>query len=120
LINQVLKHLQEFELKNGFLKSSITIQELSKEFDTNSKYLSRIVNEYKNKNFTQYINDLRIEFALNHLQNNKKARKYTIQALSIEYGFNNAESFSTAFYKKTGIKPSYYINELENMQNLNS
>jgi AraC-like DNA-binding protein len=116
LINQVLKQLQEFESKKGFLKSSITIQMLSEEFDTNSKYLSRIVNEYKNKNFTQYINDLRIEFALNHLQKNKKARKYTIQALSNEYGFNNAESFSTAFYKKTGIKPSFYINELENIK----
>lgn len=50
LINQVLKKLQEFELKKGYLKSSITIQMLSDHFDTNSKYLSRIVNEYKNKN----------------------------------------------------------------------
>lgn len=46
------------------------------------------------------------------------ARRYTIQALSNEYGFNNAESFSIAFYKKTNIKPSFYINQLEKMDSL--
>ncbi len=33
-------------------------------------------------------------------------------AIAEEAGFNTAESFSKAFFKKTGIKPSYFIKEL--------
>ena len=56
---------------------------------------------------------MRIESAVENLKNDSKLRKYTIQALAIEFGFNSAESFSTAFHKKTGIKPAYFIKELE-------
>ena len=44
-------------------------------------------------------------------------RKYTIKALSKEFGFSSAESFSRAFYKKFGIYPSYYITELDKSEN---
>ena len=33
-----------------------------------------------------------------------------------EIGFNNTESFSKAFYRKTGIYPSYFIKEIEKQQ----
>lgn len=114
LVNQILGKLNLFEAQKEFLQSNITIQMLSSIFETNSKYLSKIVNTYKGKTFTQYINDLRIEYAVIQLQTNSKIRKYTIHALATEFGFNNAESFSTAFYKKAGIKPTYFIKELEN------
>lgn len=113
LISQILEKLKKFETEKRFLESNITLQSLSDAFDTNNKYVSKIVNMYKEKTFIQYINDLRIEHALNLLKEDKKLRKYTIQALSLEFGFNNAESFSTAFYKKTGIKPAYFIKQLE-------
>ncbi|AYN05874.1 helix-turn-helix domain-containing protein [Flavobacterium sp. 140616W15] len=113
LVNQILEKLDEFENKKGYLESNITVQMLSTTFETNSKYVSKIVNVYKGKTVTQYINDLRIEYTVVQLQENKMLRKYTIQALALEFGFNNAESFSAAFYKKTGIKPTYFIKELD-------
>lgn len=113
LINQILEKLNRFEKNKGYLESNITVQILSTTFETNTKYVSKIVNAYKGKSFTQYINDLRIEYAISQLQENNKLRKYTVQALALEFGFNNAESFSTAFYKKTGIKPTYFIKELD-------
>ncbi|MFN7775710.1 helix-turn-helix domain-containing protein [Flavobacterium sp.] len=117
VVVKILKCLHEFEEKKDYLKPNITIQTLSKDFETNSKYLSKIVNEYKEKSFTQYLNDLRIEFAVISLKNENRLRKYTINALATEFGFNNSESFSISFYKKTGIKPSYFIKELENYNN---
>ena len=78
------------------------------------QYVSKIVNTHKGKSFIQYINDLRIEYAIIQLQKNNKLQKYTINALALEFGFNNAESFSTAFHKRTGLKPTYFIKELEN------
>lgn len=113
LVNQILEKLDDFEKEKGYLESNITTQILSVMFETNSKYVSKIVNVYKEKTFTQYINDLRIEYAVSQLQEKKMIRKYTIQALALEFGFNNAESFSAAFYKKTGIKPTYFIKELD-------
>ncbi|UWY30096.1 AraC family transcriptional regulator [Flavobacterium sp. TR2] len=113
VVNQILKKLNQFEKQKEYLTPNITVQTLSGTFETNSKYVSKIVNVYKEKTFTQYLNDLRIEFAINQLQENNKLRKYTVQALALEFGFNNAESFSTAFYKKTGIKPTYFIKELD-------
>ncbi|WP_159025502.1 AraC family transcriptional regulator [Aquimarina sp. Aq78] len=44
-------------------------------------------------------------------------RKYTVQAIAQEIGFNNSEAFSKAFYKKTGIYPSYFIKKLEKQKN---
>ncbi|WP_396159383.1 helix-turn-helix domain-containing protein [Flavobacterium sp.] len=114
IVSLILKKLEAFEHEKGFLSGKVSVKSLSEDFETNSKYLSKIVNEYKNKTFINYINDLRIDYAVINLQESKTSRKYTLQALAIEYGFNTAESFSTAFSKKTGLKPSYFIKELEN------
>lgn len=117
IVNQILDNLNIFESELKFLNPNVTINILADEFETNTKYLSRIINEYKQKSFVQYINDLRINYALNSLQIDSKLRKYTMQALANEFGFNTAESFSNAFFKKAGIKPSFYIKELNNYQN---
>jgi AraC-like DNA-binding protein len=116
LVDSIRKKLVEFEKQKDFLKPTLTLQLLSQEFDTNTKYLSKIINEFKNKPFITYINDLRIDYCVLALQKDLKLRKYTIQALSQEFGFNTAESFSTAFFKKTGLKPSFFITELENIK----
>jgi AraC-like DNA-binding protein len=115
LIKQILKKLKNFETQKEYLQSNITVQMLSSTFETNSKYISKIVNTYKGKTFIQYINDLRIEYSIAQLQQRSKLRNYTIHALALEFGFNSAESFSAAFYKKTGIKPTYFIKELQNL-----
>ncbi|MFE3872280.1 helix-turn-helix domain-containing protein [Flavobacterium sp. ZS1P70] len=112
LINQILEKLKRFESKKEYLQANVTIQMLSTTFETNSKYVSKIVNTHKGKTFIQYINDLRIEHVIVQLKKNTKLRKYTIYALAKEFGFNSAESFSAAFYKNTGIKPTYFIKEL--------
>jgi AraC-like DNA-binding protein len=117
LVKQILAKLDHFEYKKEYLQANINIQTLSATFKTNSKYISKIINTYKDKTFIQYINDLRIEHAIEVLKKSPKLRKYTIHALATEFGFNNAESFSTVFFKKTGIKPSYFIKELEKLEN---
>lgn len=115
IIETVLKELKNFEKNKGYLNSSITIHGLAQEFNTNSKYLSTIVNAKKQKSFVNYVNDLRINYIVNELKNNKNLRKYTMVAIAEEAGFNTSESFSKAFFKRTGIKPSYFVKELESM-----
>jgi AraC-like DNA-binding protein len=113
IIDQIIQKLKLFEKEKGYINSKISINSLADEFETNSKYLSKIINEFKEKSFVTYINDLRIDYIILVLKEDKKMRKYNLQAIAIECGFNSAESFSTAFFKKTGIKPSFFIKQLD-------
>jgi len=112
VINKVLANLKNFEEKRGFLKININVSDVANFTNTNQKYLSKIINIYKQKRFSNYINDLRIDFIIEKLKNDDKYRRFTIKALAGECGFNTAEAFSKYFYKKTGIYPSYFIKQL--------
>ncbi len=112
-ITSLLQQLQKFEEKRGYLKTKINSKDLAKSFGSNSTYLSQVVNTYKGKNLSTYINDLRIDYAVHKLQSDPTFRKYTIKAIAQEVGFNTSEAFAKTFYKKTGIYPSYFIKNLE-------
>ena len=112
-INHIIESLNKFENQNKFLKPNLTLDKLAKSFKTNSKYLSLVLNQTKNKSISQYINDLRIEYVVDKLKIDLRFRKFTIKAIANDIGFNTDQAFSKAFYKKTGIYPSYFIKELE-------
>ncbi len=114
LYKAILEQLDQFEANNGFLSQDISQVKLSKSFKTNSTYLSKVINLKKDKNFSQYINDLRVDYFMKEIKVSEKFKKFTIKALANECGFKSAESFSKAFYKKHGIYPSYFLNQLQN------
>lgn len=119
-INEILLKLEAFESKKGYLKMNLTVTSLAKQFDTNSKYFSKIINTHKDKSFTNYINELRINYAIEELKTNSKFRKYTIKAIANEVGFNTTEAFSKSFYKTTGIYPSFFMKQIEKQESLKS
>jgi AraC-like DNA-binding protein len=113
LVSKILKQLEHFEKNQLYTKGDLTINSLAKSFSTNTRYLSKIINIYKEKKFIHYINDLRIDYILEELKTNTTLQRYTIKSISEEAGFNTAESFATAFKKKTGLKPSYFIRNIK-------
>ncbi len=113
IIKDILNQLNLFESENKYLSKDVSLNEIAKSFETNSTYLSKVINLKKDKNFSQYINDLRIDYAIKKLETDKKFRRYTIKAIASECGFKSSESFSKAFYKKYGIYPSYFVKQLE-------
>jgi len=113
IVNDVLKKISHFEEKKEFLDNTITLNKLSKNLGTNSNYLSRIINFHKNKNFSTYLSHLRIDYTIDILKEQPKLREYTIKAISYEVGFNSVETFTSAFYKRTKIYPSYFIKQLK-------
>ena len=110
---ELLQALSLFERNKEYLNPKIIIASLAKDLNTNSKYLSEVINAYKGMNFTTYLNQLRINLVLTQLDKDKKLRKFTINAIAQEFGFSNARSFSDAFFKIVETKPSYYISQLE-------
>jgi AraC-like DNA-binding protein/lipopolysaccharide biosynthesis regulator YciM len=113
VVQSILKDLDTFENKLHFLKNGITLTSLAKNIKTNTGYLSEIINNHKGKNFTTYLNDLRIDYALDQLVKDKKFRSYKLPVIAEEIGYNNVQAFSIAFKKKTGTTPSIYIKEIE-------
>ncbi|WP_408030704.1 helix-turn-helix domain-containing protein, partial [Tenacibaculum xiamenense] len=119
IITNILKRLEKFEDNNEFVNVNLNLQNLASQFETNASYLSKVVNHYKQASFSNYINQLRIEYCVEQLKHNELWRKYTIKAIANEVGFNKAESFSKAFYKYTELRPSYFIKELKKTQTTN-
>ncbi|RTZ50461.1 AraC family transcriptional regulator [Chryseobacterium arthrosphaerae] len=71
-----------------------------KKIKTNSRYLSEIINTYKGKNFATYLNDLRIDYAINRLVNDRKFRSYKLPFIAEELGYNNEQAFTLAFKRE--------------------
>jgi YesN/AraC family two-component response regulator len=113
IIDNVLKGLNEFENKKDYIQPNINLQVLAKKLDTNTNYLSKIINHYKGVSFTIYLNSLRIENIIKELKANPKIRKFTIKAIAQEAGFNNSDSFSKVFFKLKGENPSEFIKKLD-------
>ncbi|WP_417352542.1 helix-turn-helix domain-containing protein [Flavobacterium alkalisoli] len=113
IIVKILNGLEAFENREGFLNAGINQSALAEDLNTNTSYLSKVINHYKGKNFNSYLNELRVNHAVTLLKNSSVHRRYTIKALAEELGFSNPRSFSDAFFSQTGIKPSYFIKQLE-------
>lgn len=108
----LLEKLQKFEEEKGFLKKNITLAVLAVDLETNTYYLSEIINKTKGKNINTYINDLRIRYIVEELYNKPELLSYKISYIAELAGFNSHNSFSTVFKKVTKISPSIFLEQL--------
>ncbi len=111
-VQGILDQLEAFEKEERYTDSQLSLKMLSENFGTNYVYLSKVINEYRGNNFNVYINDLRLEFAINLLKD-KKNLDLDIKDLATLSGFSTANSFSSNFVRKYKIKPSYFIKLLK-------
>jgi len=108
-VENILQQLEIFEKENKFLDSQVSQKLLSEELGTNSTYFSKIINTYKGKNFTLYINDLRLDYIIEHLKTDVKYLNMDVKELASIAGFSSAENFSDNFRRKFDLKPSVFI-----------
>lgn len=111
-IAKILDGLQKLESKHYFLKSECNSANVAKKLKTNTTYLSKVITTQYQTNFNTYINDLRINYALERLKNDSLFRSYSIQSISEELGYKSPDSFTKYFKKSTGLLPSYFIKKL--------
>ena len=89
--------------KNPELKSSI----VAKELNISTHQFSQLLNFNLGKNFSSYINELRINEAKKILL--LENSKYTFEAIGYECGFNSKSTFFTTFKRVVGTTPSMYV-----------
>ncbi len=109
IVENILNKLEHFEKENKFLDNQVSKTLLSEILNTNPTYLSRIINVYKGKNVSIYINDLRLEYIIDLMKNDAKYLNMDVKELAYLSGFTNTQNFSDNFQRKFEIKPSYFI-----------
>lgn len=117
IVEQILANLSMFEKEEGYLNPKMNTHILAEILGTNSKYLSKVINQHKGQSIIVYINNLRIDYAVKRLKEDSQFRNYTIKAIAEEVGFNNPNSFSSAFEKRTKLKPSYFVKRILDASN---
>lgn len=111
-VEQVLiDKLRTFELGDKFTDNNISLASLSTILDTNSKYLSYVINNYKGKDFNTYINELRVLFITRKIENETVYAQYKISYLAEEAGFSSHSKFSAVFKSVVGLSPSVYLEQ---------
>lgn len=108
----ILNKLNKLEANLFFVDQNCTLGKLAEQLKTNPKYLSQVINQEKQSNFNNYINELRINHLLTRLLKEKDFRESKLSYIAASSGYNNLNTFNTAFKKRQGILPSYFIKEL--------
>lgn len=106
---ELLAKLDKFEKSEKFTNPKLSLSILATQLDTNTTYLSYVINTYKGKHFNNYINQLRIDYICNKIIHDPEFRNYKISYLAEVCGFSTYVSFSSAFKNVTGISPSTFI-----------
>jgi YesN/AraC family two-component response regulator len=92
-----------------YLDSDLKLKDLADRLGLSVPHTSQLINQNLNKDFNTFINEYRIEDAIDMLENNSNL---TIRSVAYEVGFNNNVTFYKAFKKYKGTTPSEYLKEL--------
>jgi AraC-like DNA-binding protein len=113
LIEKITLGLKKLEQKDIFLDPNFKLAFVAKKLSTNTAYLSQYFNQVMQKTFSEYLQELRIQYILQKLIDTPHYRKYTMQAIAEEVGYKDANTFVRVFKKQTGLSPNYYIEKLK-------
>ncbi|GAB6975813.1 helix-turn-helix domain-containing protein [Prevotella falsenii] len=86
---------------------SYSAKQLAEDLNTNTRYISAVVNVKFNMNYTSFVNKFRIEEAMNILSS-EKYKDLNMEDVSDMVGFANRQSFYASFYRINGMTPREY------------
>lgn len=112
------KELKEMIQDQMDTNMSLSLQQVSDVLEINPAYLSREFSKYfENLSFGDYIRKLRIEKAINLIENTA----YSLTEIAYLTGFSDQSHFNRIFKKQTGQNPSLYRkNILKSKKDTNS
>ena len=98
------------ESKEYYLNQDLTIHDLSRSVRMSPRLLSACINRNLDLNFTEWVNNYRVDHALAMLKDPKK-NYFSIEGIGTDSGFKSRSAMYTAFKKKTGKTPGYFRKE---------
>ena len=111
--DEFMKNLYEkavdyMESQLPYLDPDFTQEVLARILYSNKLYLSRTINTMSGRNFRQFVNFHRVQYAMTLFRKDPKLKIGEVAALS---GFNSGVSFNMAFKVNTGKTPSEWLQE---------
>lgn len=101
--------LSAFMASNApYLQVGYSLHDLSRDTHIPAYQLSDYLNRGLGLSFSDYLNQHRIQHCVQRMQQGD-GKHLTLEALSYECGFNNRNTFTSAFRKATGLTPSEYL-----------
>ncbi|WP_086347651.1 response regulator transcription factor [Candidatus Enterococcus clewellii] len=85
-------------------KEKITLQKVSAHVYMNPQYFSRVFKREVGLSYTDYVNNLRIDYACKMLETSD----YPSYRISSECGFNDPSYFNRVFYRQMSTTPNKY------------
>lgn len=105
------KILQLIEVDEIYKNSKLTLSDVSKLLEVNSKTISKSINSGFEMNFNDFINHYRIEAVKEKLKQGQH-KETTLLGIAFDCGFNSKATFNRAFKKSTGLSPKDYLQKL--------
>lgn len=100
------------EINKAYLQKGYTLADLAKDTKIPAYQLTHYINHIRNSTFHDLINRRRIEETCRIIQSGE-FQHLTLEALAEKSGFNNRNSFSVAFKKFKGMKPSEFLKQFQ-------
>ena len=94
--------------EENFSDPTLSIGAIAEQFGYNAKYLSHIFKKKTGKRYTEYLQDLRIKYAVSLFENGIDS----IKNVALLSGYTDPLYFSTVFKNKIGTSPKSYIKNL--------
>ncbi|HBE55538.1 MAG TPA: AraC family transcriptional regulator [Prevotellaceae bacterium] len=98
------KIMAKFVIEKKYKDPEYSAQKLAKDLETNSRYISAVINLRFQDNYSQMVNEFRVKDAMYMLKDQHNARM-SMEEVAAQVGFSNRQSFYAAFYKRTGCTP---------------
>ncbi len=100
--------IQYMKKNKPYLDNELSLYGLATEMETNTHYISHILNNIIKKNFYEFVNKFRVEEVKERIEKGDND-KYTLLSIALNSGFNSKASFNRIFKQNTGKTPSQYL-----------
>lgn len=111
LYELLLRYMKESE---AYTNPKLTLKQLASDLDTNTRYLSMVINEFEGCNFNQMLNKYRVNKVIQLLVDNQ-AESYSYLGLAQKAGFHSKSVFISAFKAQTGSTPTEFAGSMKKL-----
>ena len=101
--DDIMKYIEE-----NMTDSELCMNKITDVFDVSRGYLSKVIKEYTNKNFSTYVEEYRMELASNMIKNTQ----LPIYVIAEKVGYYSSGTFCRAYKRKYGISPNQLREEV--------
>lgn len=108
--DEIMQHIEQvFMDTDTICADTFSLGQLSSLTGFSYKVVSQVINERYGKNFNTLLAERRICEACRRLSNPATNSQYTVAAIAASVGYKSYSTFTAAFRKVTGLRPSEYI-----------